>query len=175
MRKVKIINNRLIGFSRKSDIQKAERVRRLIDEVINDKNFRNQVLKAEFQDRRFIDESGNTTEISDNNIILKKLISGKEQYTGENKDYEWDLRVTLYRSITSEIGHRSRETIFTKKRKYRNLSDRFIASHWIHEYLHVIGFTHDHERTRRRPYSIPYLIGTLASNTLESKEFDFLS
>lgn len=175
MKKIKVVNNRLIGFNKKRDLDKAERVRKLIEEVINDRDFRNKVLKADFHDRRFIDDSGNTSEITDNSIILEKLISGKEQYTGEEKDYEWDLRITLYRSITSEIGHRSKETIFTKKKKYRNLNDRFIASHWIHEYLHVIGFTHDYDRTRRRPYSIPYLIGNLASDALESREFEFLT
>lgn len=175
MQKIKIKNNRLINFSRKKDLEKAEKIRKLIEEVVNDEHFRNEILKADFKDRRFIDENGVTSEITDNKIILQKIISGKEQYTGEKEDFEWDLRITLYRSLTSEIGHRSRETIFTKKRKFRNLSERFIASHWIHEYMHVIGFTHDYKKTKIRPYSIPYLIGTIASNTLETKDYNFLT
>ena len=158
-----------------SDIEKAERVRKLIQEVVNDEHFRNEVLRADFKDRRFVDENRNTTDIDDNEIILQKIISGKEQYTGEKEDFEWDLRITLYRSLTSEIGHRSRETIFTKKKKFRNMSERYIASHWIPEYMHVIGFTHDYNRTKIRPYSVPYLVGTIASNTLETKEYDFLT
>lgn len=175
MKKVKVKNNRLINFNRKRDLEKAERVRKLILEVINDEHFRSEILKADFKDRRYIDENRNTTEIIDNKIILQKIISGKEQYTGENEDFEWDLRITLYRSLTSEIGHRSRETIFTKKKKFRSMSERYIASHWIHEYMHVIGFTHDYKKTSIRPYSVPYLIGTIASNTLETKEYDFLT
>ena len=119
MQKIKIKNNRLINFSRKKDLEKAEKIRKLIEEVVNDEHFRNEILKADFKDRRFIDENGVTSEITDNKIILQKIISGKEQYTGEKEDFEWDLRITLYRSLTSEIGHRSRETIFTKKRKFR--------------------------------------------------------
>ena len=174
MQKIEIKTNRLICFNRKSDLEKAELIRKLIKEVVNDDHFREEVLKADFKDRRFVDEKGTVTEINNNEVILQKIISGKEQYTGETEDYEWDLRVTLYRSWTSEIGHRSRETIFTKKRKYRNLSARFIAAHWIHEYMHVIGFTHDFKKTKIRPYSIPYLIGTIAANTLETKAYDFL-
>ncbi len=175
MKKVKIKNNRLINFNKKTDLDKAEKIRKLIEEIINDGNFRDEVLNANFKDRRFIDVNGDISEINDNEIILDKIISGKEQYTNEEKDFEWDLRITLYRSITTEIGHRSKETIFTKKKKYRNLSERYIASHWIHEYMHVIGFTHDYKRTKIRPYSIPYLVGTIASNVLESKEFVFLA
>ena len=175
MKEIKVKTNRLISFSRMSDIEKAERVRKLIQEVVNDEHFRNEVLRADFKDRRFVDENRNTTDIDDNEIILQKIISGKEQYTGEKEDFEWDLRITLYRSLTSEIGHRSRETIFTKKKKFRNMSERYIASHWIHEYMHVIGFTHDYNRTKIRPYSVPYLVGTIASNTLETKEYDFLT
>lgn len=175
MQKIEVKNNRLISFSRKSDLEKAERVRKLIEEVINDEHFRTEILNADFKDRRFVDENRNTTDINDNEIILQKIISGKEQYTGEKEDFEWDLRVTLYRSLTSEIGHRSRETIFTKKKKFRNMSERYIASHWIHEYIHVIGFTHDYKKTRIRPYSIPYLVGTIASDTLETRDYDFLT
>ena len=175
MQKIKVKNNRLINFSRKKDIEKAERVRKLIVEVINDEHFRTEILRADFKDRRYIDENRNTTEIKNNEIILQKIISGKEQYTGENEDFEWDLRITLYRSLTSEFGHRSRETIFTKKKKFRSMSERYIASHWIHEYMHVIGFTHDYKKTNIRPYSVPYLIGTIASNTLETKEYDFIT
>lgn len=175
MQKIKVKNNRLIGFSRKSDLEKAEKVRKLILEVINDEHFRNEILKADFKDRRFIDESGNTTDILENEIILQKLISGKEQYTGENEDFEWDLRITLYRSLTSEIGHRSKETIFTKKEKFRNRNERYLASHWIHEFMHIIGFTHDYKKTKIRPFSVPYLIGTIASDILETKDYDFLT
>lgn len=174
MKKINIKKTSLINFNKKKDLNKAEIVRKLIEEVVNDEYFREEILKADFKDRRFIDENRNVIDINNNETILKKIISGQEQYTGEVEDFEWDLRITLYRSWTREIGYRSRENIFTKKSKFRKLNARFIAAHWIHEYMHVIGFTHDHKRTFKRPYSIPYLIGTIASNTLERKEFEFL-
>ena len=41
--------------------------------------------------------------------------------------------------------------------------------------MHVIGFTHDYKKTKIRPYSIPYLVGTIASDTLETRDYDFLT
>jgi hypothetical protein len=95
MKLMKVKSKRLINFNRNSDIIKAERIRKLIEEVINDDGFRNEILKADFKDRTYIDEKGKTIEINNNEDILDKIISGKEQYTGEAEDFEWDLRITL--------------------------------------------------------------------------------
>jgi len=175
MEKINVKFNQLLNFTKETDVKKAESVKLLITDVINTPEFRTRILNADFKDRRFIDERGEYSEINDNQEILNKIIAEKEQYTGETVDYEWDFNICLYRSLTGEVGHRKKETIFTKKRKFRNLSHRFIASHWIHEYTHVLGFTHDYKRTERRPYSVPYLISTIANTILEGKEYEFLN
>lgn len=175
MPKVKLRFVQLINFTRQSDREKAEKIRHLIEETINDSEFQQKILNADFKDRRFTDEKNNTSEIEENEIILNKILSGKEQYSNDVADNEWDLKISLYRSLTTELGHRNRDTILTKKRKFRVLSERMIAAHWIHEYVHVIGFTHDYKRTKVRPYSVPYLVGSIANELLESKEFDFLT
>nr|WP_299486259.1 hypothetical protein [uncultured Allomuricauda sp.] len=171
----KVNLNKLVNFNREKDIAKAKKVRELIEIIINSKEFHRKVVSADFQDRRFKHENGKIEEIRDNELILERLLKGKEQFSSESStDYEWDYQIVLYRSLTGEIGHRSKDTIFTKKKKFRNMTYRNVASHWIHEYVHVIGFTHDFKRTERRPYSIPYLTGTIAGSIMESNEYDFL-
>ena len=173
MRNIKIKFTQLINFKKSSDLKKAERIKFLIEDVANDPSFREKIVNADFKDRGFVEENGNRIEMKNNQDILEKIVGGKEQFSDNEKDFIWGLRVVLYRSITGEVGHRSRDTIFTKKRKFRKLDERYIASHWIHEYVHVIGFTHDFKKTEVRPFSVPYLVGSIALEILKSKEYNF--
>jgi len=169
MKKVKINFYELLNFTKRSDIEKANRVKLLIEEVVNNPKFRDEILKANFKDRRFRNEDQTIVTIDDNKEILNRLISGKEQFRDEDADYEWDFRISLYRSITGEVGKRKKESVLTKKKKFRQRSDRTIAAHWIHEYIHVIGFTHDFKRTEIRPHSVPYLVGSIAKEILKAE------
>lgn len=169
MKKVKVSIYQLVNFNRKSDRDKAGRVRLIIEKVVNDQAFREKILDAEFKDRRFLKVDGTIVNIDDNRKVLDMIIGGKEQYREEDADYEWDMSVALYRSLTREVGHRKRETIFTKKRKFRKATDEYVAAHWIHEYAHVIGFIHDFKNTEIRPFSIPYLIYDIAERMLNGK------
>jgi hypothetical protein len=36
-----------------------------------------------------------------------------------------------------------------------------LAAHFVHEWLHKIGYDHDFKSTARRPYSVPYAVGDL--------------
>ncbi|MFT5819026.1 MAG: hypothetical protein ACI8ZM_000248 [Crocinitomix sp.] len=169
MNSIKVTLKQLTDFTKGKDVVKAQRIQKLIEFVANHPTFHEKILDAEFKDRRFVKENGEVVKMDDNQAILDIILSGKEQYVTEDADKEWDLRISLYRSFTFEIGYRSKERIFTKKKKFRKLSDRYIAAHWIHEYMHVLRFTHDHKRTDRRPDSVPYLIGEIAEEILKSK------
>ncbi|MEM6517368.1 MAG: hypothetical protein AAF688_14390 [Bacteroidota bacterium] len=176
MRIIKVKLNRLVNFNRKRDIEKAKKVQKLIEVVINSNEFRENVISADFKDRRFRKENGTIYEIVENGSILNLIIGGNEQYDNDDTiDFEWDFQIVLYRSFTGEIGHRSKDTIFTKKKKFRKMPYKDLASHWIHEYMHVIGFTHDFKRTKRRAYSVPYLVGEIAGDIMKSNDYDFLN
>ena len=166
MKIISVNLEQLVNFSQDSDLEKANRVVNLIASVINNSEFRQEMLVAEFKDRRFVDESGVIVEMEDDQEILDKLIPGKEQYINRASDYVCNFNIVLYKSLTGEIGKRNRDTIFTKKRKFRRWKDKAIASHWIHKYMHVLGFTHDYKRTDNRPYSVPYYTGSIAEKIL---------
>ncbi len=168
MRKVQVRFAQLANFKKKKDVEKAEKARLLIEKTINDKSFHDKVTSAKFEDRRFRDRSGTTHQIEDNTEILERLLIGNEQYGERNSDYEWDLKIVLFRSLANEIGHRNRDTIFTKKKQFRQMTTERVAAHWIHEYAHVIGFTHDHEVTKIRPNSVPYAVGSISRKIMES-------
>ncbi len=168
MKPIKITLKQLTGFTKGKHVEKALRIQKLIEFVANNPTFHEKILNADFRDKRFVKENGEVLTIDNNQKILDIILAGKEQFVTEDADAEWDLRITLYRSVTFEVGHRSKERIFTKKRKFKKFSDRYIASHWIHEYMHVLGFTHDHDRTSRRPDSVPYLVGEIAEEILKS-------
>lgn len=168
MKAIKVTFKQLTDFTKGKDVIKAQRVQKLIEFVANHPTFHEKILNADFEDRRFVKENGDVVKMDDNQKILDLILAGKEQHVKEGADNEWDLRVSLYRSLSFEVGHRSNERIFTKKRKFRKFTDRYIAAHWIHEYMHVLGFTHDFKRTDRRPDSIPYLVGEIAGEVLKS-------
>jgi hypothetical protein len=71
-------------------------------------------------------------------------------------------RVTMYYTSKNVIGYRNKGSnlIHTNSKYHRakgfGLCSK--ASNLFHEVSHVMGYTHDFERTKRRPYSVPYTI-----------------
>lgn len=69
--------------------------------------------------------------------------------------------VTMYNKPGSNvIGYRQppSRTIHTNRAKHGGASVCFVARSLGHEYTHVIGFKHDFEATKRRPFSVPYSV-----------------
>jgi hypothetical protein len=76
-------------------------------------------------------------------------------------------RVTMYYTAKNVIGYRNKGSnlIHTNSKYYRNtkswrgkICPR--VSNTFHELAHVLGYAHDFERTKRRPFSVPYSVSS---------------
>lgn len=168
----KIQIKELVNFD-PSDKERAEQIVPMMEYAINSEEFKKRILEAEFKDTRFRTSEGERA-IDSNEEIYRILKAGKERHSDEAEDGEWDLRLKLYRSLSMDtVGKSGGGWISTKKRKFRKFSLTSLASHWIHEYCHVLGFHHDFKDTDLRPFSVPYLVDDIAEDILEeSGKFD---
>jgi ssRNA-specific RNase YbeY (16S rRNA maturation enzyme) len=42
------------------------------------------------------------------------------------------------------------------------MSAQELAGHWLHEYMHMLGFDHAYGDNPARKFSVPYFVGDLA-------------
>ncbi len=63
----------------------------------------------------------------------------------------------------NEEGHREApNTIVTQDCAFDRWSASDMVGHWVHEYMHMIGFDHAFKSDPLRPFSIPYFVGDRA-------------
>lgn len=70
-----------------------------------------------------------------------------------------------------EVGHRDRDVpniIVTQDCKMDAMSVTELAAHWLHEYMHMLGFEHSYDDDALRKFSVPYF----AQHLLEERTKD---
>lgn len=162
---------RLYKFKKKWMIQKANRVVALMNEVINSDEFGKEVIEFNYTDTRYrLDPTSEYREISSGEEILNILRKGHEQNSQAGNDYKWELEIKLGR-MGSVVGSRLGNLITTQNWFMKQQgNDHQVASHWFHEYAHVLGFHHDKGATDIRPNSVPYALNTIVERVLESNQ-----
>jgi hypothetical protein len=139
--------NELINFTeqRKKKLYDAIEI---LESVVNSQRFKDRFLSA-----KFIETNGMTNE-----QIYKMLMSGKDQFGGEDSDI--DLHLTFYHRWWSRVvGY-----ILPSGKQYINgkffdsMDLPSIANNLLHEYMHRLGFIDP----RRNPLQgVPYQTGNL--------------
>lgn len=142
-----------------ADIDKVQAALEFIQKVIRTSEFRERVLNHTYQGvKQFVDNNGLT-----NAQIYEKLLDGAETLRPEI-DHQMDLELELYTNYsTSTVGYTYANTIkIWMNRKYFDAYDpEEVARNVFHEWTHKLGFGHDSSSTSRRPYSVPYAIGSI--------------
>ena len=98
-----------------------------------------------------------------NKQIYDVIMSGQETLNPV-LDYEWNIDLILYsKRFTKTIGYTYPNVTWVKSnlRFVRSMSIAKLAGHIAHEHCHKLGFGHDFKLTKKRPYSVPYAIGTI--------------
>ena len=164
----KIILENLYKFKKTWKIKKAKKIVKLMNEVINSNSFEKELLAFKFSDTRFRHDN-EFQEIKSNKEIHQILKKGFEQNSADGNDYIWKLNIKLGRRLP-QVGRRVGNLIITQNWFFkRDKNHSKVASHWFHEYSHVLGFHHDYEETERRPNSVPYGLNQIVEKVLENK------
>ncbi len=142
-----------------SDIDKVQEALEHIQLIVRTNEFRNRVLKHTYQGvLQFVDNNGLT-----NAQIYQKLLEGSETLNPA-KNSTMDLQLVLYtNNSTSTVGYTYPNTlkIWMNTKFFDRYNSAEVARNVFHEWTHKLGFGHDSSATSRRPYSVPYGLGSI--------------
>lgn len=167
---LKVNVEKFSGFST-SERAKADAAMDVIEQVINSDEFREKVLTFTHKDpstgmikQEFANNVVGGQTLS-NQDVLDRIYRAVENFRPE-PNAQIDLNITIYTSSwwnRGTIGYTypNSDTIWVNRRHYKNFKPSQIAANFTHEWLHKIGFGHDYNATKRRPFSVPYAIGNI--------------
>lgn len=150
---------RVTGYSSTEQVKLREAAD-VLGRVLNSREFRDAVLGATYAGRPgFADETRSPQE------VYAAIRAAQESYEA-SADGEVDLNLHL-KSFSwfqrNVVGYTtpSSDTITSNRRFFSGYSKEEVAGHLAHEWLHKLGFEHDHSSTADRPHSVPYAVGDL--------------
>lgn len=133
--------------------------------VINSIDFKERVIGHTFEGERvFVDNNGMTNE-----EIYEAIMDAAETLIPEI-DNEMDIDVTMYYKRSSTVGYTYPDTTRTwvNSRFFNGYTSGQVASNLTHEWTHKIGFGHSYYNNASRPYSVPYAIGGIIEELVDS-------
>lgn len=151
-------------FSEEQEKKMAQALERL-EIVINSQEFKQRVLDHTYNgSKTFANNNGLTNE-----QIYAKIMEGAETLQPEI-DEEMDLDITMYYRSNSTVGYTYPNTnrIWVNSKFFNGYNLGQVAANVTHEWTHKLGFGHDSRSTARRAYSVPYGIGKIIRELIES-------
>ncbi len=147
----------LSGFE-SSDEDKYDQAVTLVKKVVATEAFRTAVLNHTYGGAKTFVQNNSLT----NAQIYQSCLDAAEKLT-PSKNNTMDVGVKLYYENSTTVGYTSTAV------SYINVNTKFfdtyainsVAANLFHEWLHKLGYSHDVAATARRPYSVPYGIGTI--------------
>lgn len=140
---------------------------KIAEQVINGSEFRSRVRKSVFT---YTDLKGDQ--------VMDRLIDGNEILLPQ-KDNIWQLKFVFEPKSRKCVGigrfkkcsnwvlgwtNPSIKTIYLNSLPWPDRDDCGIVGTIVHEQTHKLGFGHPYEPTKKRPQSVPYSTGTIASD-----------
>ena len=154
------IKANLINFN-EDEQEKIQKAIEIIKRIVPSEEFKNQILNYEYKgSKRFKDNNGLSNE-----EILQKIFDGAEMLKPE-KNGVMDLELELITEDSKTIGYTYPNTnrIWINKKYFVNYTPMQVADNLLHEWMHKLGFDHEHHRTKDRHHSVPYAIGYILEN-----------
>jgi hypothetical protein len=145
----------------KKELDAAERLKI----VINSTEFKERILAHTYNgELTFVDNGGFSNE-----EIYQKIMEGAETLTPEI-DYEMDIDVTMYYKSSSTVGYTYPDTnrTWVNSKFFNGYTPGQVAANMAHEWTHKIGFDHSFYNNAARPYSVPYAVGSIISELVDS-------
>ena len=148
---------------------KAARVKEILETVLNSEELRQAILNFEYEGKKqFVQNNGQTNEQIYETIRkgIELAYAGKENTFDIENEIYWPRRMKRWSVVGYTYPDSSR--IWSNGNYfYYSLTRTDLAAHFMHEWLHKIGYDHDGNSTARRPYSVPYAIGELVGEIAE--------
>lgn len=158
------INVSLTNFSETQKAKMQEALKRL-KLVINSVDFKERVLNHTYNGEKTFNENNGLT----NEEIYQTIMEGAEKLLPEI-DEEMDLDITMYYKYSSTVGYTYPNTtrIWVNSRFFNGYSYGQVAANATHEWTHKLGFGHSYYNNASRPYTVPYGIGSIISELVDS-------
>ncbi|GAB1376833.1 hypothetical protein MASR1M48_16850 [Lactococcus petauri] len=147
----------------KAESERMDRLFKVAEKVINSEEFKGRVYGAYYDKKRQFAQNNGLT----NEQIYQKAIEGAE--LSGPIDFIWQMDITYERGSRGVLGwtYPTEKRIWFNSRYFKTREDSGIVGTICHEQLHKLGFGHDFSSTKRRPYSVPYSIGTVCAELAE--------
>ncbi|WP_158621393.1 hypothetical protein [Corallococcus aberystwythensis] len=148
----------------------AQRACVSLEEALNHPEFSARVAKAKYKETRFRDADGRTLSVPADKVH-SYVVSGAERATPS--DSEIDLKIQLDRIKVGVLGATTPGKL-PFRTAYWFINDCIktddvasLASHFIHEWLHVAGFYH-HPNNKARG-DVPYEVGRIVRELINER------
>lgn len=126
--------------------------------VMNSPSFEEWFLKARFT------ELGPYEGLTNVEIYNTYFRSGKFRFNWYLVKRPW------YKRYSSVIGWGEKQTLYTYKNRYYEMSQAERAGHFAHELMHIIGFEHSFSPSTTRDTSLPYQVGDYVTTKVANWE-----
>jgi hypothetical protein len=157
------INIKMNNF-KEDQVTKMNEALEKVKIVINSTEFKNRILAHTYKGEVTFVQNDNLT----NEEIYEKIMIGAESLNLE-EDQEMDIDVTMYYKNNSTVGYTYPNTpkTWVNSKFFNKYSHSKVAKNVVHEWTHKLGFGHDYKRTSRRPYSVPYAVGSIIEDLID--------
>lgn len=133
--------------------------------ILNSTEFKERVLNHTFNgERTFVDNNGDSNE-----KVYETIMAAAETLYPE-VDEEMDLDITLYYKNNSTVGYTYPDTvrIWVNNKFFSGYTLGQVAANAVHEWTHKIGYGHSFYNNAQRPYSVPYAVGSIIKELVDS-------
>lgn len=141
----------------------------LLEEVLNTDDFKQAILNFQHPEggHRFDDSQHSGAQIL-KNIYQKRKIKRQLRYGAK-------LRLLMINGsgpTGRELGKHSYKKIYTYRENFKKASLPVIANHYLHEWLHGLGYKHEFHNPS--PSSVPYALGLIAEELSTNMAWELL-
>lgn len=140
---------------------KYDKAIELFKKTICDKDFKARVIGHKYNgEYGYAYMSGDPNKRT--SLVYQHMLDGNEKLQPD-KDNEVDIEIEFYYASNSTVGYTypNSKRVWVNTKFYDGYKINSVAANLVHEWLHKLGYGHDSASTARRPYSVPYGVGSI--------------
>jgi hypothetical protein len=148
--------------------QKLNQAVTILNQVLNGPDFKDKILGFTYQGKQQFVQNNNLTNLQ----IYDLIMSGAERLPKvTSADQSADMYLSIYyppwyKRFSSAVAftYANDPKLYIYNNYYNGASLADLSETLVHEWVHKLGFDHDFNSTARRPYSVPYGVGSVIND-----------